>query len=395
MKILFLSYWFPFPPNNGSKLRISNLIRGLAKDHEITLISFSDQVEQDKCRSELDSIFKNVHIIPKKSFDTKSLKARTGYFGLTPRSIIDTYSEEMAQRIRKVIGTQNPEVIIASQIGTAVYHKSFIEVPAIFEELEVGLLYEKYSTAKIRVEKFRNGLTWWKHRLYLSGLLKHFQACTVVSEKEKDLLQPISPRAHIEVIPNCIESSKYLQVIETPQPDTLIFTGSFKYYPNYEAVMWFLDKVYPLVKARMPAMKLIITGDSDGRRFPGSGDIIQTGLVDDVRPLIAKSWISIVPILSGGGTRLKILEAMALQTPVVTTSKGAEGLQVNHGADILIADTPDEFAASILKLTQDPGLRTKLARNAFDLVKSKYDWRVIFPHFNRLVEDVKEHRVIQ
>jgi len=394
MRILFLSYWFPFPPNNGSKLRISNLIRGLAKDCEITLISFSDQIEQDKGRPELD-YFSKVHIIPKKSFDTTSLKARIGYFGLTPRSIVDTYSKEMAQRIRNVIETRKPEVIIASQIGTAVYHKSFSGVPAIFEELEVGLLYDKYSTAKDRGEKFRNGLTWWKYRMYISDLLKHFRACAVVSEKERDLLQQISPRTRFEVIPNCIESSNYLDFNETPQPDTLIFTGSFKYYPNYEAVKWFLENVYPLVKARIPTIKLIITGDSDGRQLSGSGDIIQTGLVDDVRPLIAKSWISIVPILSGGGTRLKILEAMALQTPVVATSKGAEGLQVNHGADILIADTPDEFAANIIKLTQDPGLRTKLVRNAFDLIKAKYDWRVVFPRFNRLIEDVKGSRHIQ
>jgi glycosyltransferase involved in cell wall biosynthesis len=293
----------------------------------------------------------------------------------------------MAQRIEQVVASQRPEVIIASQLGTAIYHRHFRGVPAVFEEVEVGLQYQRYAGVASALAKFRHGLTWWKHRRFVVNLLRHFRVCTAVSEPEKTLLLKLGPRnVRFETIPNCIELAEYEQTSPSPQPDTLIFTGSFTYAPNHEAAVWLVERVWPLVKADIPGAKLMITGNPANRRLSPAEDVVLTGYVKDVRSVVAGASASVAPMLSGGGTRLKILEAMALRTPVVATRKGAEGLDVEHDTHLLLADDPAAFAGHVIRLLREHGTRQRLADSAFRLVQDKYDWSVVMPRFAALVE---------
>jgi glycosyltransferase involved in cell wall biosynthesis len=179
-------------------------------------------------------------------------------------------------------------------------------------------------------------------------------------------------------------------VQETPQENTLIFTGSFSYSPNFEAMIWFVNQVYPLIQAQAPEVRLMITGDQSDRVLPLVKNVTLTGLVDDVRPLIARSWVSLVPILTGGGTRLKILEAMALHVPVVSTEKGAEGLDVKDGQHLLIANTPESFAEAVLCLVKDHHLRRRLVDSAYGLVRERYDQSVVIPRFLNFLSQVAQ-----
>ena len=131
----------------------------------------------------------------------------------------------------------------------------------------------------------------------------------------------------------------------------------------------------------------MITGNHGGKKLSDDPNISLVGYVDDIRPLIASSWISLAPIFSGGGTRLKILEAFGLRTPVIATSKGAEGLEVQHEKHLLIADTAETFAQETIRLLNDDELRSELTSNAYQLVKEKYDWQVIIPKFLSLIEN--------
>jgi glycosyltransferase involved in cell wall biosynthesis len=151
---------------------------------------------------------------------------------------------------------------------------------------------------------------------------------------------------------------------------------------------WFLAEVYPRIQAQVTDVRLLITGDHADLPLPPTDNLTLTGFVDDVRPLVAAASISLVPIRVGGGTRLKILEAMALHTPVVATTKGAEGLDVQHGDHLLIADTPESFAQAVLRLLGDPALRQKLADNGYQLVRERYDWAAVMPTFLNLIERV-------
>jgi len=389
MRILFLSSWFPYPPNNGSKLRIYNLLRGLAQHHEVTLLSFANVPDADPDTHVLRALCHEVQVVPWKPFAPHSRRARLGFLSLTPRSVVDTYSLEMAQRIGQAVSGGSYDMVVASEVTMAGYGHCLQGLPALFDDLEVGVLHEQFARATSPWRRFRYGLTWAKHRRYLARLLRHFRACTVVSERERQLLsQAVPGYTPVEIIPNCVNLSDYDDVHETPQPNTLIFTGSFTYSANHDAMTWFVSQVYPRIQAQVPDVRLFITGDHAGKPLPPADSITLTGYVDDVRPLVARAWASIVPLRIGGGTRLKILEAMALGTPVVATSKGAEGLDVRHGEHLLIANEPAAFAEQVVRLLRDADLRAALAANGRLLVAERYDWAAVMPRFLKLVEQV-------
>jgi polysaccharide biosynthesis protein PslH len=396
MQILFLSRWYPFPANNGSKLRIYNLLQGLEENHDVTLLTFAEPAEvrlfregqnqQDDKAWTKKAKRDQVHVIPWQPFDPRRIRTRFGYFSPTPRSVIDTYSAEMACKLRQLLSTNHIDLVIASQFDMAVYSPSFRHVPALFEEVELGVFYERFRGATSALQRMRHGLTWMKHCRFLASLLANFQLCTVASPQEKQiLLDRVRPKQRVEIVPNSVDVQSYRKVRPVKQPNTLIFTGAFSFAPNYAAMQWFVGEVLPLVRAQVPDTHLTITGDHAGKPLPAEEGVALAGYVDDVQTLVASATVSIAPLQTGGGTRLKILEAMALRTPVVATTKGAEGLEAVSGQHLLIADRAEEFAAAIIALLRSTDLQNKVADQAYRLVSAKYDTAVVVPSFLDLV----------
>jgi glycosyltransferase involved in cell wall biosynthesis len=387
MQILFLSRWFPYPVDNGSKIRIYNLLRGLAKIHDISLISFSDHPNVDRENREMMEICRDVSVVQWKEFQPSSLRSLLGFFSPLPRSLIDTYSQQMEDTIKKKISTSNFDLVIISESQMYVYHPIMAGLTTLFEEVEVGVLINKSEQAHHFLTRMRNWISWKKHQSFLAKTLTANRVCTVVSEAEKNHLAEFLPRTvDIHVIPNGIMYRDYQGLLSTPEPNTMIFTGSFRYRPNYDAMVWFLKEVYPLIRLQIPDIQLKITGDTNGMPLPDSPGVITTGHVPDVKPHIASASLSLAPLLEGGGSRLKILEAMAIGTPVIATSKGAEGLAVEHGKHLLIADTPKNFSDSVISTLRDENLSNHLAHNAKILVEQTYDWSVIMPTFLSVVQ---------
>lgn len=387
MRILFLSRWFPYPPTNGSRLRIYHLLSGLAAAHEVTLLSFVEAAEGALVPPELGRCCTVLPPVPWRPFVPNHWAARRGLLSWQPSSVVDTYSVPMAQAITQALATRSFDLVIASQLATAGYVHEFAGMPALFEEVEVGLMMELYRQAGSISERVRKRLTWFKHRRYVAQVLRRFQAATVVSAREQQLVRAAVPGYEpLAVLPNGVALADNATIQAPPMPYTLIFTGSFRYIANYEAMVWFLREIFPLVQAQLPQTQLIITGDHANYPLPPATHVHLTGQVPDVRPLVAGAWCSIVPLLSGGGTRLKILEAMSLRTPVITTTKGAEGLAVQPGVQLLVADTPQAFSAAIVQLFRDPNLRRDLVDNAYQLVSTTYDWATLLPRFLQVVE---------
>jgi glycosyltransferase involved in cell wall biosynthesis len=388
LKILFLSAWYPYPADNGSKLRVYHLLRGLAEEHEVTLLSFTEEATTATPPA-LATLCRQVYTVPRLSYQPGSWRALAGLFSQTPRSVLDTYQPLMAEMIGCLLREESYDLVIASQWWTAVYWATFSHRPSLYEEVEIGIFTSQIAQAATLRQKVRHRLTLNKLQGYLRRQLPHFRACTVVSETEKELLHRLVPDYQAtHVIPNGMSLAGEADNLPRPQPDTLIFSGSLSYAANYEGMNWFIEEIYPLIQAEAPAVKIMITGKAGERPLPPAANVTLTGFVEDVRPLIASAWISLAPIRLGGGTRLKILEAMALGTPVVTTSKGAEGLAVKDGEHLLIGDTPEAFAAAVLRLLKNPPLRRQLADNACQLISQQYDWAIIMPEFLRVVETV-------
>ena len=389
MKILFLSRWFPYPINNGSKLRIYNLLSGLSQLHDVTLLSFADQPEASPEAPEVAAICSKVGIIPWREFNPNTMRARLAILSLKPRSVVDTFSPEMAQAITDALHAQHYDLIIASQLQMAAYYPYFQNIPALFEEIEIGLFHDQAFSSDGKV-RLRQSLTWFKLRMYLSQLLNFFQACTVVSERERQLLlQNISKFNNpVEVIPNCLNMDEYKIIKVEKKSNTLIFTGPFKYHANYEAMLWFVGEVFPFVLEQVPNAHLIITGDHANLPLPSSKNITLTGYVDNIKTLIASSSVNIAPLLSGGGTRLKILEAMALGIPVVATSKGAEGLDVIDGEHLLLANSPMKYAECVIRLLKDENLCLQLTKKARMLMQEKYNWGRVLSDYLELIDTI-------
>jgi glycosyltransferase involved in cell wall biosynthesis len=397
MRILFLSRWFPVPINNGSKLRIYNLLRGLSKHHDITLLSFTDQPEEILGYSEMRSLCSEVHVVRWQEFNPKSRKSVTGFLSPTPRFLLDTHSVQMEDLIQNSLSSKKYELIIASELSMAAYYESFKDIPALFDDIELGGFYGG-SAAKTDFvfSRFRRALTWFKLRTYLSRLMNSFSGGVVVSEQERHFFTVNFPKyeKRINVIPNCIAYRDYQDIDAQPVPNQLIFTGSFRFNANYEAIKWFVQEIFPKILAQLPETKLVVTGDHAGLPIPSTKNVILTGYVDDIKSLIASSRISIAPLLTGGGTRLKILEAMAIGIPVVTTSKGAEGLAAVSGVHLLIADSSSEFADAVVAVLKDDHLSETLSVNGKNFAKEKYDWQSVMPRFLQYVENISGNKTL-
>ena len=211
MNILFLSQWFPFPANNGSKIQISQLLKGLSQVHQVTLFSFYDPKEPSFAQKESYPFCARVERVPWKPFNVTSRKATLGLFSLSPRSLLDTHSPEMEALISNAVSSGEFDLIIASQLTMASYFPVFGTLPAIFEEIELGVFIDQAFRSGTLSKRLRHRLTWLKLRRYFSHLLNSFSACTVVSEPERRLVASHFPQhaPKIEVLPNCISLDEF------------------------------------------------------------------------------------------------------------------------------------------------------------------------------------------
>jgi glycosyltransferase involved in cell wall biosynthesis len=221
---------------------------------------------------------------------------------------------------------------------------------------------------------------------------ERFDRCLVVSAAEGDLLRKISPNLDISIVENGVDTEFYKPLIDAPGNKTLLFIGTMQYPPNIDAVLYFCKNIMPLIRRQIPDVKLIVAGQAPApeiHRLTDRGNVIVTGYVSDLISLYKQSDITVVPLRAGGGTRLKILESMALGRPVVSTSVGCEGLNVIDGENIMIADSPHKFAGRVVQLLEDKELRTQLCQNASQLVNRLYDWseisRKLIGVYNELV----------
>ena len=198
---------------------------------------------------------------------------------------------------------------------------------------------------------------------------------------------------HVSDIPTGVDTAFYCPRGKMQSdPLNLVFTGSMDWLPNEDAIQWFTKDVYPLVKQHVPSATFTIVGRNPYSSLvelsKRDSSIVVTGRVEDVRPYIGRAAVYIVPIRIGGGTRLKVYEAMAMQKPVVSTTIGVEGLPVHNGHELLIADTPLAFADSIIQLINSPETGERLAMNASRLVRERFGWSSVAEVFAGICEEV-------
>jgi glycosyltransferase involved in cell wall biosynthesis len=397
MNVLFLSTWFPYPPDNGSKLRVYHLLRALGQRHRLTLLSFSFGTAQSSQATPQALGCESLDVVCRDPF-IRSQVARALRF-LSPTPIVERPVAEMTELVSRTLNQKRFDVVIASTTAMSPYALLADTTPRVLEEHNAWSrwAWQTYQAQGAALQRLRHWVSWQKRRHYESRVYRRFDRISMVSEEDagaaSSLLRGAGDRVH--VVPNGVDCDHNHPGLAQPVPNTLIFNGALTYSANHDAMRFFLSEIYPRIRREEPGVSLTITGSTAGVNLSVlslDGSVHFSGYVADVRPLVAGASVCVVPLRQGGGTRLKVLEAMALGTPVVATAKGAEGLDVTPEEHILIADDPAGFAAQVIRLLRDPALHQRLARNARWLVEGRYDWQAIGRQFTRLVETVAVER---
>lgn len=397
MHILFLSTWFPYPPDNGAKLRVHYLVRALGHAHTVTLVSFSFGTAHPMLLRDIDTYCADVHAVQLDPFAANQAGILRTFLSFKP--VVSRRLPTMQRLVSDVLRVDSFDAVIASTEMMAAYA---LQTPGnVIKVLEehnsmARWMYERYAAQTRLRQRLRCWASWQKTRYYEARLFGRFDLVTMVSEQDRSASQSLPGyRGRVEVIPNGVDCTRNHPGLRQARPHTLVYNGALTYDANYDAMHWFLAEVYPVVKAHIPDVSLTITGSTDGVDL---GDLALdesvhlSGLVDDVRLPVAAAQICIAPIRQGGGTRIKILEAMALGTPVVATTKGVEGLELVNGEHVHVADTPEALARLVVKLLGDPAECARLTRNARRLVERLYDWEPIGGQFVDLVEETVSRR---
>ncbi len=392
MKILFLARWFPFPANHGAKIRTFNLIEQLAARHEVTLASFTDGDTTPAHIEAMRAITPRIETLRYRDFQPTSARSLLGFFSRLPRSVKDTHNPAFEALVNKLATEIKFDAIVASSLDMALYPLAVPAVPRVLEEIEIGAIKNLVDNEPNARRRLRKALNWRKWQAFTADMLRQYNAATTVSESELALIKLSSPQAkHVHVVTNGADLKRLTGTFAEPQPDTLVYAGSLTYYVNFEAMKWFIGQVFPLIKAQRPAVRLLMAGAQTGvpmHTLPTDPQAVHLGALPDVRAFVQGGWATVVPEHLGGGTRIKVLESMALGTPIVAVGNSVRGLHVTPGTDVLVAESPNELADTIVKLLGDPDQRQLLSRNGRALIERRYDWAVVGRQLSDLVEQV-------
>jgi glycosyltransferase involved in cell wall biosynthesis len=385
MNLLVVSTWLPYPPDNGSRLRAYQLLRHLARRHTLTLLAFGEPgapADLDTLRS----LCAHLEVVPPTRLSGGRLRTR-GLLSPVPRYFLQTESRQMRSLVAAHVDRH--DAAIALQVHAARYLSGCPGVPRVFEEVEVGTYRDAPPAGTSPLGRARRRLTWWKYRRFVRGLVDEFDKSTVVSEVERGHLLTIGcDPDRVAVVPNGADAAEVLPP-RTPVAGRLIYPGPVTYPANLDAVRYFVREVFPLVRRARPDATFVVTGSTGGVDL---GDLAArdgvsfTGRLPQVESMLSESAACVVPLRVGGGTRLKVLQAMALGTPVVSTRKGIEGLEVEPGREALVADDGPAFAAGVLRVLNEPALANALSTAGHRLVRSRYGWDAIGDALERVVQ---------
>jgi sugar transferase (PEP-CTERM/EpsH1 system associated) len=394
VKVLFLTPQVPYPPQQGAALRNWGLISGLANRHEVAVLSFRASGQSPEPPDLLRTVCRT-ETVP---LPVRALRDRLRVMLTTrqPDMALRLSSEMYAQRLVERLARESFDVVHVGGIEMAPY-LGVIEAArprplVIFDNLNCEyLLQQRAFLTDLRVPGRWPGaayslVQWRRLRRYEAQVCRRADRVLAVSGADAAALQKLVPGLGVVVVPNGVDTLAYRPEASNAVPQVsgraLVFTGTMDFRPNVDAVLWFTRKVLPGVRAEVPEAHFFVVGQRPHRWLDGlRGDpaVTLTGWVEDARPYIAQAAVYVAPLRIGGGTRLKLLEAMATGKPVVATRLGAEGYPVTHGRELLLADTPVDFAAAVVALLRAPERRAELGRVARAFVEQHYDWRTIVP----------------
>ncbi len=398
MRLLFLTPQSPYPPHGGGPLRALGLIAGLHQAGcEIDLLTFVEEGQPDPATTPLSEFCRQIISVsmPKRSSAHRLRDLLAGKVDMISRFHTSAYGEALNRVLNSAQASGKPyDAIQAEGLEVAAYlprlktshpHLNLIygSTNAEFELQRVMYLSDRRTLRRLPVTLY--SLIQWRRLIHFERwICQSSDQVIATSQPDADAFARLAPEARISVVPNGIDVNEYMQPSAQLELGSaaLLFTGTMDYRPNVDAALWFADQILVRVRAAVPEARLFIVGRSPHPRLDvlrQRPDIELTGYVQDIRPFLNGCAVYIVPLRMGAGTRLKLLQAMAASRAIVSTTMGAQGLDVTSGREMILADDAATFAQSVITLLRDPARRDALGRAAQTLVCERYDWSVLIP----------------
>jgi len=393
MNLLWFSHFVPFPPRGGGSQRSYHLLRQAAKSHQVHLVAFNlrnySPGDLAECASEFSKLGASVEFwqLPLR------WKSPLWWFRLlasplsfNPYNCSSFWSRELAKRWFQTIRRFRPDLIHFDSIDLALFEPVTCGLRKVLNHhnCESAMTDRRAENEPNRIKKlYLRSQARKLHRMERI-LCPVFSVNLAVSEVDAAVLRSRAPRAHFHIVENGTDTAYFSPQNVREEPLSIIFAASMRFYPNASATRYLVSKIWPLIKSRRPSARLYLAGQGIPewmRQLEKTDPNIQVvPSPEDMRPWVARASVFLCPMLDGGGTKLKILDAMAMGKPVVSTSIGCEGLEVSPGQDILVADSPEDFANSVQNLLEDLPMRQRLAVAGRKLVEEQYSWDVIGRH---------------
>ena len=378
MNILYVCHRFPYPPKRGGKIRPFNMIRHLtASGHKVTVCSLARSDEEAR---EAQGIAPHCAAFEIGQVQEWAQMARmvVRLPVLTPSSMGYFYSPELARRIGAQLQSTRWDLIFVHCSSVAQYVSQVTTVPKILDfgdmDSQKWLEYANYKPFPLSMGYRLEGA---KMLAAEKRLARRFDLCTATTRAEWETLNAYGTGADTDWFPNGVDADFFCPVHEPYDADTISFIGRMDYYPNQECMSRFCEQVWPLLKAQRPAMKLLIVGADPSPAMRQLGElpgVTVTGSVPDVRPFIRSSALMVAPLNIARGTQNKILEAMAMGVPVVTSAIAAGGVDAESEAHFLVAETPQDYARAILRIVDNPQERERLALAGRQRMLTNHAW---------------------
>lgn len=390
--ILWLSHNVPYPPKTGVLQRNYNLLKEASKIGNIYLVAvFQKNIlpflpDMNEVHRELGKICKQIEIIylPIDTSKFEWLKtALKSIFTKDPFGVNWIKSKGIQIKIQELVNSQKFDLVHFDTISLAYYKNLVGDIPKILNHhnIESHLMERRASIEKKIIFKKYYSMEAKKLKKFEQNNCKEFEINFTVSELDKETLLKISPGLKIEVIPNGVDTSYFDRNNQKPRNGELVFIGGMNWYPNKDAVLFLIHDLWPLIKESLPDANLTIVGADPPQELiklcEEDSQVHAPGFVDDVRPYFINAQMYICPMRDGGGTRLKILDTFSMETALVSTTMGCEGIDVTNGENVLLADTKEEFLMQIKRIYSEPDTHEKLTKNGRKLIEEKYSWQVI------------------
>lgn len=383
MRVLLLTQVLPYPPDSGPKIKTYHVIKYLAQRHRVTLVAFVRDTDKPEYIAHLKTLCERVITVPIQRAASRDLVfLGKSLLSGQPWMMLRDERPEMRAALAELAATSQFDIVHADQLNMGQYALPFPSGRKVLDlHNALWVLYKRMSEAQSFTNPMKYLLMrdWPLLKRYEAEMCRRFDAVTAVSEEDKAALIEAGAPSAMTVIPIAVDLDSQPYIERQPKGPHIIHIGTMYWPANINAINWFLDAIYPLIKARLPEVRCTLIGarppESIIERAKADPSLTVTGYVDDPLPYLQDASMMIVPLKAGGGMRVKILNALAQGIPMVTTTVGCEGIAVTPDKDILIADEPAAFAEASLRLLTDADLNQRISQNGREMVMQRYDYR--------------------